>query len=170
VGRRVKVETDEAKTDMTPIIDIVFNLLIFFLCATKLRADEGVIRAHLPKTMGLQSGTATQPLNDVRIRLLWEEEQVVVAVGAHRLNAPGRLDAAVWRDLQPAPRRPEGQRHVALGDHRRAAAGADAGRGLRPERGRPRRDPRGALRRARVLTQRVTRRSSPARDLANPGK
>jgi biopolymer transport protein ExbD len=108
--RRARVGVDDPKSDLTPIIDIVFNLLIFFLCATRLRADEGVIRAHLPKTMGLTSATSTEPLNDVRVRLLWhdgrgrrvEGEQgghVVVAIGEHRLNEPGRLDAAVWRDL-----------------------------------------------------------------------
>jgi biopolymer transport protein ExbD len=111
--RRARVGVDDPKSDLTPIIDIVFNLLIFFLCATRLRADEGVIRAHLPKTMGLTSATSTEPLNDVRVRLLWhdgrgrrvEGEQgghVVVAIGEHRLKAAATTDAfSVVIDARP---------------------------------------------------------------------
>ena len=37
------------RVDLTPMIDIVFNLLIFFMCATKFRSTEGLIMCFLPK-------------------------------------------------------------------------------------------------------------------------
>lgn len=114
--RRTRDELEAGKPDLAPMIDIVFNLLVFFMCATKLRTVEGAITAYLPKGLGLLSGAATAQLDDIRIKLLWldaagrptlshAEGHVVVALGAHRLNAPGELDGRgaplhpVWRAL-----------------------------------------------------------------------
>ncbi|MCW8139065.1 MAG: biopolymer transporter ExbD [Planctomycetota bacterium] len=107
-------ELDDVRPDLAPMIDIVFNLLVFFMCATKLRTVEGFIRAYLPKDRGLAGG-ATRPLEDARLKLLWLDAHgspsegdgghVVLALGAHRLNAPGDLDGPraahhpAWRDL-----------------------------------------------------------------------
>ena len=52
-----RFELEEVVLDLTPMIDIVFNLLIFFMCATKFRTPEGVIEAFLPKDKGQASGT-----------------------------------------------------------------------------------------------------------------
>lgn len=113
--RRPQGGPDQAKVDLTPMIDIVFNLLIFFMCVTKIRSTDGVIQAFLPRDRGLGGQPADHALNDVRVKLLWhdgagrpstsEAGHVVVAIGDRRLNAPGELDAArpeshqVWRDL-----------------------------------------------------------------------
>ncbi len=114
--RRPAEEPTPEKPDLAPMIDVVFNLLVFFMCATKLRTVEGAITAFLPKGLGLLSGpTETVRLDDVRVKLLWHDAEgrptqaddghVVVAVGAHRLNAPGDLDGPkaplhpAWRDL-----------------------------------------------------------------------
>jgi len=115
MGRRRLDPSDEAKVDLTPMIDIVFNLLIFFMCATKIRSTDGVIQAFLPKDKGLGTTPAQTALTDVRVKLLWhdgagrpttsEAGHVVIALGALRLNAPGELEAGrmeshhVWRDL-----------------------------------------------------------------------
>lgn len=61
----------EAKMDMTPMIDVVFLLLIFFLVGTKFKREEGRFRAFLPKNRGQGSGKAEIELNDVRVKLLW---------------------------------------------------------------------------------------------------
>ncbi|MCO5172243.1 MAG: biopolymer transporter ExbD [Planctomycetes bacterium] len=108
-------EPDDVRPDLAPMIDIVFNLLVFFMCATKLRTVEGFIRAYLPKDRGLAGGAATVRLDDVRVKLLWHDAHgrpaegadghVVLAVGAHHLNAPGDLDGPraahhpAWREL-----------------------------------------------------------------------
>lgn len=108
---------DEKGPDLTPMIDIVFNLLIFFMCATKLRSTEALIRAYLPKGLGPIGGAAVVPLNEVRVKLLWLDAagrpttdpaagHAVLAVGAGRLSAPGELDgpgaarSPAWGALQ----------------------------------------------------------------------
>jgi biopolymer transport protein ExbD len=100
--KRRTTEVEEAKADMTPIIDIVFNLLIFFLCATKIRATEGAIMCFLPKNRGQGSGTPTIDLNEVRIKVLWygadgrpttgDDGFVVVKIGDQSFNNPGDLE------------------------------------------------------------------------------
>lgn len=114
--RRRSTAPDEAKIDFTPIIDIVFNLLIFFMCATKIRSTDFEIECFLPKDRGLGTAPSVTALNDVRVKLLWHDASgrptqadvghVVVAIGDRRLNAPGELEGAahiethpVWRDL-----------------------------------------------------------------------
>ena len=74
---------DEIKTDMTPMIDVVFQLMIFFMCTIKFKTLEGKLSAYLPKDVGVNTndsepkekvdiiirvrkeGTKMHPLNDV---------------------------------------------------------------------------------------------------------
>lgn len=94
-------EMDEVSADFTPMIDIVFNLLIFFMVGTKLRSAEGLIKAFLPKNRGQGSGTPTIDLNEVRVKLLWWDSSgrpttgdggfVVLKVGDQVFNQPGDL-------------------------------------------------------------------------------
>jgi biopolymer transport protein ExbD len=47
MGRRVKIEAGAAEIDMTPIIDIVFNLIIFFMIASELN-NRSVEQIEVP--------------------------------------------------------------------------------------------------------------------------
>jgi biopolymer transport protein ExbD len=102
--------------DMNPMIDIVFNLLIFFMCATKFRTAEGMIESYLPKNRGTGPGTAEIELTEVRIKLLWcdatgretkgKKGFVVLKIGDEPFNAAGDLEAqpypetsTVWASL-----------------------------------------------------------------------
>ena len=51
---------EEAKMDMTPMIDVVFQLIIFFMCNIKYKTLEGRLDAYLPKDVGVNSGAAIQ--------------------------------------------------------------------------------------------------------------
>jgi len=54
--------------NMTPMIDIIFNLLIFFIVGTRFTEVEGVLRSELPKAPS--AGTAASiPLLPIRVRL-----------------------------------------------------------------------------------------------------
>lgn len=74
---------DDIKGDMTPMIDVVFQLMIFFMCTIKFKTLEGKLTAYLPKDVGvnptpsdvklekvdivikvLKEGTKLQPLRD----------------------------------------------------------------------------------------------------------
>ncbi len=51
---------EEAKMDMTPMIDVVFQLIIFFMCNIKYKTLEGRLDAFLPKDVGVNTAPATQ--------------------------------------------------------------------------------------------------------------
>ena len=54
MARKKVVDPDgnKAEADMTPMIDVVFLLLIFFMLATKFKMPEGTLRSYLPKNRG----------------------------------------------------------------------------------------------------------------------
>jgi biopolymer transport protein ExbD len=47
MARRIKLEAGAAETDMTPIIDVVFNLIIFFMIASELN-NQNVEQVEIP--------------------------------------------------------------------------------------------------------------------------
>lgn len=47
MGRRVKLEGGTSEADMTPIIDVVFNLIIFFMIASELN-NQNVEQVQIP--------------------------------------------------------------------------------------------------------------------------
>lgn len=50
-------QDNEVKGDMTPMIDCVFLLLVFFMCATRFKTLEEKLVTHLPKNLGEQNVT-----------------------------------------------------------------------------------------------------------------
>lgn len=64
---------DEMKGDMTPMIDVVFQLLIFFMLTIKFKTLEGKLAAYLPKDVGVNTSPA-EPKEKVEIKLKVEKE------------------------------------------------------------------------------------------------
>ncbi|MFQ6049079.1 MAG: ExbD/TolR family protein [Phycisphaerae bacterium] len=54
--------------NLVPMIDIVFNLLIFFLVGTRFTVAEGVLASRLPRTAG-QPPELAVPVVPIRVRL-----------------------------------------------------------------------------------------------------
>ena len=73
--KKKKRELGSAEMDMTPMIDVVFLLLIFFLCM-EFKTLEGKLAANLPKDVGVNTTEAKPQENlDVRIECIeWGEE------------------------------------------------------------------------------------------------
>jgi biopolymer transport protein ExbD len=67
---------EEIKPDMTPMIDVTFLLLIFFIVTLKFKTLEGRLDSNLPKDMG----TNTAEVDEI------EKVDIVIQVGN-----PGRL-------------------------------------------------------------------------------
>ncbi|HLU47674.1 MAG TPA: biopolymer transporter ExbD, partial [Planctomycetota bacterium] len=66
---------DEELLDMTPMIDVVFQLLIFFLLSAKFIALETQIQSFLPKDQGLAPDTPSDPeLVNVTFELSWIDD------------------------------------------------------------------------------------------------
>ena len=58
----------DMEMDMTPMIDVTFLLLIFFMCTLKFKVLEGKLGAYLPKDVGVNPQDA-EPKEKVDIRL-----------------------------------------------------------------------------------------------------
>ena len=59
---------EDAKSDMTPMIDAVFLLIIFFLCI-EFKTLEAKLAAYLPKDRGSAS-TSAEPVEQLSIRIV----------------------------------------------------------------------------------------------------
>ena len=85
---------------MTPMIDVTFLLLIFFLCTIKFKILEGKIPAYLPKDVGVNATPVDEQLEKIEIRIKridqdiethfptggstqweWSEKQIQIKVG-----------------------------------------------------------------------------------------
>jgi biopolymer transport protein ExbD len=64
---------EEPRLTMTPMIDVVFQLLIFFMLACRFKSEEGRLENHLPKGYGTTLKTPDEPvpIDELRIKLLW---------------------------------------------------------------------------------------------------
>lgn len=63
-----EIANEESKLDMTPMIDVTFLLLIFFMCTLKFKTLEGKLAAYLPKDVGVNT-TEAEPIEKVEIML-----------------------------------------------------------------------------------------------------
>ncbi|MCC7510439.1 MAG: biopolymer transporter ExbD [Planctomycetes bacterium] len=76
---------EKASPDLTPMIDVVFQLLIFFILCTRFKVDERNHQVQLPKDEGLSSAPSV-PKEQVTIYCMWDEgakaNSYVVAIDA----------------------------------------------------------------------------------------
>ena len=83
--KKKKRDNTPPNFDMTPMIDCVFQLLIFFIVCTRFKQEERNMRADLPTDEGLANSPAV-PKEQITIYCDWDEtnstNQYVVAIGA----------------------------------------------------------------------------------------
>ena len=48
-GARRSVDAPDTKIDMTPMIDVTFLIIVFFLCTLRFKSLEGRLGANLPR-------------------------------------------------------------------------------------------------------------------------
>lgn len=63
-----EIMNEKCELQMTPMIDVTFLLLIFFMCTLKFKILEGKLGAYLPKDVGVNASDA-EPKEKVDIRL-----------------------------------------------------------------------------------------------------
>ena len=104
-----KAAEDECELEMTSMIDVVFLLLIFFLCTLKFKTLEGKLAAYLPKDVGVNTSEAE------------EIEKVEIVI---KVVSPGRkLDAYGKADWDPTPDANGNQKRFSFGADRRLSYG-----------------------------------------------
>lgn len=77
MASHLKDAEEEAKSDMTPMIDAVFLLIIFFLCID-FKVLEAKLPAYLPKDKGSQA-TQEEPQEQLSLKIIcdnWGDEAV----------------------------------------------------------------------------------------------
>ncbi|MEZ5989636.1 MAG: biopolymer transporter ExbD [Planctomycetota bacterium] len=74
--KKKRGELADTEMDMTPMIDVTFLLLIFFLCL-EFKTLEGKLAANLPKDVGVNT-SAAEPMEKLDLRIentAWGEEK-----------------------------------------------------------------------------------------------
>jgi biopolymer transport protein ExbD len=62
-----EIAEEDHDMEMTPMIDVTFLLLIFFMCTIKFKTLEGKLAAFLPKDVGVNASPAEEPPQKVEI-------------------------------------------------------------------------------------------------------
>ena len=110
--RKKNTEEVTSELDMTSMIDVVFLLLIFFMCATKFKQPEGELSTYLPRDRGSSGG---KPTVDPGCRIsVWKEGSEIVAFRDADMRIPSRTTDNWGDDLE-----------AAQADERGSATGAD---------------------------------------------
>lgn len=91
--------------NVTPLIDIIFCLCVFFMCGLKFKQLEGKFDTWLPKDKGTDGVAAAQEqLQEVRVAMFWDAnaEQTIRQLGTRRVKDDEelqRLIAEAHRDF-----------------------------------------------------------------------
>ena len=92
--RKMPEEIESEESNMTPMIDVVFQLLIFFMLTMQFKEIEGKLLSRLPKTPGLASAES-RPREEVRIKI--REKRLYVEKHEIGLLGKSGYAAAAWK-------------------------------------------------------------------------
>lgn len=85
---------EEIKMDMTPIIDMSFLLLIFFLCTLNMSGMEGLLLSYLPKNIGVfSSASKKDPQDPTKVKLSKvSPTEIEVLCGGQRCTGENKFE------------------------------------------------------------------------------
>lgn len=103
--------------DMTPMIDVVFQLMIFFMLTLKIKADEGDFSINMPLKSAAQKVSDEVPIPDIKVRMiagdngelgqlqlgrrnLGNDESAYAALNLEILNIIGRPNNPLTKDVE----------------------------------------------------------------------
>ena len=66
---RQKQKIEEVVGDMTPMIDVTFQLIIFFICTIKFKTLEGKLETQLPKDVGVNPTPVSVLIDKAEVHL-----------------------------------------------------------------------------------------------------
>lgn len=85
--------SEKHELQMTPMIDVTFLLLIFFICTLRFKTLEGVLAADLPHALGVNNGLSEQ------------DTSVTIGVRVVETGTLVRPDGSAYTDADLAARR-----------------------------------------------------------------
>ncbi|MDF1801196.1 MAG: biopolymer transporter ExbD [Planctomycetota bacterium] len=84
-----EIQEEEIRMEMTPMIDVTFLLLVFFMCTIKFKSLEGKLAAYLPDGEGVDT-TPAEPINKLEVKVeLVQAGQRVLASDPAQAWSPG---------------------------------------------------------------------------------
>jgi biopolymer transport protein ExbD len=96
-------EDDAVSLNVTPLIDIIFCLCIFFICSFHFKQLSGKLDSWLPKDRGVNAGPATNPLQEeIRVFVRQVGGATQLAFGSRICVSADELEELVkagWDDL-----------------------------------------------------------------------
>jgi biopolymer transport protein ExbD len=97
--------TEEVEMQMTPMIDVTFLLLIFFLCSIKFKLLDGKLAAYLPRDVGVNATPIDVELLkiDIRMEVANNSDGFIVTVNDDRKSFPRDFYLAVKSLHERAP-------------------------------------------------------------------
>ncbi|RPI90640.1 MAG: biopolymer transporter ExbD [Planctomycetaceae bacterium] len=84
--------------DMTPMIDVVFQLIIFFMLTLKIRANEGDFNINMPLGQGVGQSSELPPIK-VRLESNPDGTLRTIAIGRQSLGNDERAFALLNREV-----------------------------------------------------------------------
>lgn len=72
---KAKIDDKMPQPDMTPMIDCIFQLLIFFMCSIKFKVIEGKLLSWLPKDKGSQNIPPPKLTEEISVRVTFDEKE-----------------------------------------------------------------------------------------------
>lgn len=92
--KRSRREVSKTDFDLMPMIDVTFQLLIFFIVTMKIKQKERREAADLPQDEG-PTPTDAEPKDFIVIRLFWRQSQMTYEVNAKHGNNMGESPEAI---------------------------------------------------------------------------
>jgi biopolymer transport protein ExbD len=100
-------EDDAISVNVTPLIDVIFCLCLFFMCSFHFKQLEGKLDSWLPKDKGNQiGGVADATLDEMRIIIrLNSANNVEMMFGSRVVGTLDELESLIvqgWKDFESA--------------------------------------------------------------------
>jgi biopolymer transport protein ExbD len=95
-------EDDAVSINVTPLIDIIFCLCIFFMCSFHFKQLQGSLDSWLPQNVGGHQGPATLAPEEVRVFLRTRPGGTEIAFGSRPCANLDELEGVLkqeWDDL-----------------------------------------------------------------------
>lgn len=88
-----KLAEEDVEMDMTPMIDVTFLLLIFFMCTLSFATSEGMLISYLPKDQGVFKPPAKQdPVEPSYIKLIKVGKETKIGLGSDRYAGEAKFE------------------------------------------------------------------------------